>query len=210
MSGSSDSQLPRGLTVAQGYLELATGAAARLGLAIPLRRQALRASLNAALRCRIDPATRHTAYQRAQRFLLIGQTLRLLGRHDLAVRPLEQAREHASTYRDACFGLAWCQRRLGDLRSAILTTMQTLSKLPGDADLHYNLACYLALTHDTSAALRELSWAIELKPRLRGRAACETDFDSLRGSLAFQELLRPSLRIPRQPVHVPAPRRPSL
>jgi len=208
MVGSSDIELPRGLLVAQGYLELATGPAARLGLAIKLRRQALRSSLLAALSCRIDPDGDDVDRHRSERWLLIGQTLRLLGRHDLAVRPLTLATENPTTYRDAGLGLAWCQRRMGNLRAAILTTSRTLSTLPGDADLHYNLACYLALAHDSTASLRELSWAIELKPRLRARAACESDFDSLRGSTAFEELLRPGVKLARPGVQTPAPRHP--
>ncbi|TVP97946.1 MAG: hypothetical protein EA381_13755 [Planctomycetaceae bacterium] len=208
MVGSSDIELPRGLLVAQGYLELATGPAARLGLAIQLRRQALRSSLLAAVSCRIDPGDDDVDRHRSERFLLIGQTLRLLGRHDLAVRPLTLATENPTTYRDAGLGLAWCQRRMGNLRAAILTTSRTLSTLPGDADLHYNLACYLALALHSAESLRELSWAIELKPRLRARAACESDFDSLRGSAAFEELLRPGVKLAHPSIQIPAPRHP--
>src|SRR5688572_25385665 len=77
--------LPRPLRTAQGYLELATGAAAKLGLAPRLRRKTLRTVLRLAATCPV------TGRHRATRQLLIGQALRLLGRYDSAAKALQKA-----------------------------------------------------------------------------------------------------------------------
>ena len=176
--------LPRGLVTSLGYLELATGAASLLGLSATLRRRTLRKALTAALHCQVPPPLR------AMRHLQIGQALRLLGRYRPAVMALRRASFDRRLRRDALLGLAWCQRRQRDLSGAITSITRALAASPDDGDLHYNLACYLALAAETRAAIYELAWALELKPRLRPRAAREPDFDSLRGATAFETLTR--------------------
>ena len=178
-------ELPRGLLEAQGYLELATGPAARLGLASSLRRKTLRTSLRLAVRCAVD------AEHRSARSLLIGQALRLLGRYRLAILALRKASFDKALRRDALLGMAWCQKRLGWVDESVVTITRALAASPDDADLHYNLACYLALVGQPQSALYELAWAIELKPRLRRRAIVEVDFDPLRCTSAFWAILRP-------------------
>lgn len=175
--------LPRPLMMAQGYLELATGPAARLGLAPRLRRRTLRKVLRLAASCAAGRP------HRAARQLLIGQSLRLLGRHHSAVVALRKAACDPAVQRDALLALAWCQKRLGHLEEAIAAVTRALATAPDDAALHYNLACYLALSLQPRAALYELAWALELQPQLRSRAATECDLDSLRGSVAFEALI---------------------
>ncbi|HBJ38015.1 MAG TPA: hypothetical protein DDZ51_25315 [Planctomycetaceae bacterium] len=174
--------LPRQLLAAQGYLELATGPAGRLGLAPALRRRTLRQALHLAARCRVEK--RH----QPARHLLIGQSLRLLGKHRSAIASLRKASLDRWLRRDALLGLAWCQKRLGLIDEAITTITRALAVKPDDADLHYNLACYLALAMQPRAAIYELAWALELKPRLKRRASAEADFDSLRCFEAFAAL----------------------
>jgi len=184
-SGCDGSELPRRLLEAQGYLELATGPAARLGLASSLRRKTLRTALRLAVRCVVDEE------HRSARNLLIGQVLRLLGRYRLALVALRKASSDRALRRDALLGMAWCQKRLGWVDESVVTITRALANAPDDADLHYNLACYLALVMQPQSALYELAWAIELKPRLRRRAIGEADFDSLRCTTAFWAILRP-------------------
>jgi tetratricopeptide (TPR) repeat protein len=185
--------MPRTLRAAQGYLELATGAAARFGLAPRLRRRTLRTVLH--LAATYQAAGPH----RAMRHLLIGQALRLLGRHRAAAAMLKKASTDRRLRRDALLALAWCQKRLGHLDEAVTAVTRALAAAPDDAALHYNLACYLALSTQPRAALYELAWALELKPRLRSRASAETDFDSLRGSAAFEALTAPNRRVSQRP-----------
>ncbi len=174
--------IPRQLLAAQGYLELATGPAGRFGLAPALRRQTLRQALHLAAKCHVEK--RH----QPARHLLIGQSLRLLGKHRSAITSLRKASLDRWLRRDALLGLAWCQKRLGLIDEAITTITRALAAKPDDADLHYNLACYLALAMQPRAAIYELAWALELKPRLRTRANAEADFDSLRCFEAFAAL----------------------
>ncbi len=175
--------IPRQLLAAQGYFELATGPAGRLGLAPGLRRRTLRQALHLAAKCRVEK--RH----QPARHLLIGQSLRLLGKHRSAITSLRKASSDRWLRRDALLGLAWCQKRLGLIDDAITTVTRALAAKPDDADLHYNLACYLALARQPRAAIYELAWALELKPRLRRRADAEADFDSLRCYEAFASLI---------------------
>lgn len=174
--------LPRPLQTAQGYFELATAPAARLGLSPRLRRRTLRRVLRMAL------AYTAGAADRASRELLIGQSLRLLGRYEAALPRLRRAARERSLRRDALLALAWCHKRRGRLDEAIAAVTRALATAPDDAVLHYNLACYLALSLQPQAALYELSWALELQPRLRWRAAVEADFELFRGSAAFEAL----------------------
>lgn len=174
--------MPRDLVAAQGYLELATGPASRLGLAAKLRRRTLRQVFTLAVNCRV-----HKRHQPA-RHLLIGQSLRLLGKHRSAINSLRKASLDNWLQRDALLGLAWCQKRLGLIDEAIATITRALATSPNDADLHYNLACYLALAMQPRAAIYELAWALELKPSLRRRAHNESDFDSLRVFETFAAL----------------------
>ncbi len=185
--------LPRPLRAAQGYLELATGVAAKLGLAPRLRRQALRTVLRLAGTCVVSG--RH----RATRQLLLGQALRLLGRYEAAALALQKASCDPALRRDALLGLAWCHKRLGELDLAIAASSRALATAPDDAALHYNLACYLALAQQPRAALYELAWALELQPRLRRRAAVEADFDGLRGLATFEALIDRQRRVSPRP-----------
>ncbi len=185
--------LPRALQAAQGYLELATGAAAKLGLAPRLRRRTLRTALRLAARSVVHG--RH----RATRQLLIGQALRLLGRYDVATLALQKASNDPALRRDALLALGWCHKRLGDLDLAIAAVSRALASEPHDAALHYNLACYLALAQQPRAALYELAWALELQPRLRRRAAVEPDFDAFRGLAAFEALIDSQRRVTQRP-----------
>lgn len=185
--------LPRPLRTAQGYLELATGAAAKFGLAPRLRRQTLRTVLRLAGKCHVS------GQHRATRQLLIGQALRLLGRYETAVLALQQASSDPTLRRDALIGLAWCHKRLGELDLAIAAISRALATVPEDPTLHYNLACYLALAQQPRAALYELAWALELQPRLQRRAAVEPDFDTLRGLAAFEALIDWRRRVSQRP-----------
>jgi len=125
--------------------------------------------------------------------------LRLLGRHRSAIAALRRASFDRLLRRDALLGLAWCQKRLGWIDDAITTITRALAAAPDDADLHYNLACYLSLAMQPRAAIYELAWALELKPRLRRRASIEADFDTLRCLEAFVALTDPRRRVPQGP-----------
>lgn len=59
-----------------------------------------------------------------------------------------------------------------------------------DANAHYNYACILALAGSPKAALRHLQRALELDPKLASLAAGDPDFESIRNTPEFQQLLK--------------------
>jgi hypothetical protein len=65
-----------------------------------------------------------------------------------------------------------------------------ISRYPQRASLPYNLACMHALDGDHEAALEALRDAIELNPEAREWAEEDEDLSSLRGTEAFDDLLR--------------------
>lgn len=174
--------LPRVLQAAGGYLDLAVGPPARLGIEARLRRRLLRKSLRLASRSQVGPT------HQGSRWLLIGQALRMLGRHRTAVVVLRAALADPSTYRDAMLGIAWCCKRLGRLDDAVATLLRAIAGTPRDASLHYNLACYLALSRRPREALRELAWSLQLNPRLCSAARNEPDFVPLHALTMFHLL----------------------
>jgi uncharacterized Ntn-hydrolase superfamily protein len=69
-----------------------------------------------------------------------------------------------------------------ELRSA-------LERMPGDAVVLYDLACFEALAGMASEALAHLREAVEGDPRLAASAARDTDFASLAEDPAFRALV---------------------
>lgn len=64
-----------------------------------------------------------------------------------------------------------------------------IGRYPGRASLYYNLACMHALDGDPGPAFEALRRAIELNPEARGWAAADEDFERLRGTEEFDELV---------------------
>jgi hypothetical protein len=64
-----------------------------------------------------------------------------------------------------------------------------ISRYPDRSSLYYNLACMHALDGDPGPALEALERAIELSPEARNWAAADEDFEKLRGTEEFDELV---------------------
>lgn len=67
---------------------------------------------------------------------------------------------------------------------------EIIREAPDDANAHYNYACILALAGSPKAALRHLQRALELDPKLASLAAGDPDFESIRNTPEFQQLLK--------------------
>jgi tetratricopeptide (TPR) repeat protein len=167
---------------AEGLVELVSVPAARLGLRRSLRHRLALRALRAVIH--LSPP----AGERWRRDLVIGQSLRLLGRFREAVGPLLAAVRKEPDHRSGWIALGWCLRRIGQVDRAAGAMAQAVSHIPDDAVLHYNFACYLALIGQPDLAISELLWALDLNPELRRRLARETDFDRIRTSPSFQAL----------------------
>jgi tetratricopeptide (TPR) repeat protein len=177
--------VPAAIETAEGYLELVTLPAVRLGVNSKTRREFAKKAHKLASQCG-DCA--HEPKHESRRQMVIGQSQRLLRRYPAAISAFRKASSHRPTRVEALMAMGWCQKRIGRTDLAVTSLTRALSIVPEDARLHYNLACYLACQGECRAALYELAWALQLEPRLNRRASGESDFDVLRTSPAFSAL----------------------
>jgi Flp pilus assembly protein TadD len=121
---------------------------------------------------------------------LWGEGLRAMRRYFEALLPLERASRLAPRDVRVRLALGWCYKRTGRLDLAIDSLRKAVAVLPGEALLHYNLACYLSLAGQKRRALRRLSRATALDPVYREMVKDEADFDPLRSDPEFQAIAR--------------------
>ena len=88
-----------------------------------------------------------------------------------------------------CLALGWCFKRIGNIEEAIRALERALRVEPGDAMLHYNLACYFSLARRRRRALDHLAQALEIDGNFRDLVGDESDFDPLRDDPQFQSLV---------------------
>jgi Flp pilus assembly protein TadD len=84
--------------------------------------------------------------------------------------------------------LSWCYKRIGRLEEAITTLEHAVDVDPGEAVLHYNLACYWSLAHNRRRALQHLAHALDIDGNFRDLVSDEPDFDPIRNDPLFQSL----------------------
>jgi tetratricopeptide (TPR) repeat protein len=119
---------------------------------------------------------------------LLGETLRDLRRYREAVIPLRRSLDLIPDDTHVCLALAWCYKRTGRLDDAIAVLNGAVRIEPGEAILHYNLACYWSLAHNRRRALQHLANALEIDGNFRGFVNEESDFDPIRNDPLFQSL----------------------
>ena len=121
-------------------------------------------------------------------FFLWGDALKDLQRYTESLVPLAQAARIAPSDIRAWLAMGWCYKRLGRIDLAIEALQNALASTPGEAILHYNLACYYSLAGDKNLALAHLAEALILDPRYRDLISTEHDFDPIRSDADFQML----------------------
>jgi len=119
---------------------------------------------------------------------LRGEALRALGRHDEALRWLDQAAQAAPGDVHVWLAMGWCHKRIGRLDLAIEDLQQARAAEPSEPLIHYNLACYLSLAGDKHRAIAHLSEAISINPDFRALVEDERDFDPIRSDPEFRTL----------------------
>ncbi len=119
---------------------------------------------------------------------LWGETLRELARYDEALLPLERSADLVPDDIHVWLALGWCYKRTGKLSKAIEALEQAVAVDPGEAILHYNLACYWSLARNRVLALRYLSHALEMDCNFRDMVLHEPDFLPLRHDPEFLQL----------------------
>ena len=75
------------------------------------------------------------------------------------------------------------QANAGDPAAGYATAAVALTDHPDDASLHYDLACFAALSGDREHALEHWRRAAEIDPRVRSWAAEDHDLDLIRDAM---------------------------
>lgn len=119
---------------------------------------------------------------------LLGETLRELDRFREAVYPLRRSLELIPDDIHVAMALGWCYKRVGQLDEAIGALEHAVAVEPGEAVLHYNLACYCSLAHNRRRALQHLANALEIDGNFRELVVDEPDFDPIRHDPLFRTL----------------------
>ena len=153
---------------AEGYLELG----------MPSHALAVLARLGGS-----DLLTDHALY-------LQGECLRSLDRFGEAVEPLARAAHGSPQDVHVWLALGWCHKRHRPARPGDRIARRGPGRRPGDALVHYNLACYWSLAKNKRKALSYLARAFDLKEEYRSLVAGESDFDPIRTDPAFKALVR--------------------
>jgi tetratricopeptide (TPR) repeat protein len=165
-----------------GWLELLTVGGDRYELSPAVRDPLARRALATLKRlCEEDREAPDFQY-------LEGLILRILEQHEEAIPPLRRSAEQEPEKIGRWLALAWCYKRTGQIELAIDALLEAREFEPGEAILHYNLACYWSLAGHLAKALESLSIAFELDSSYRDLVAGEHDFDAIRSLPAFREL----------------------
>ena len=83
---------------------------------------------------------------------------------------------------------AYGEQRYADALAAVRVA---LGRMPDNAGLHYNYACFATLAGDTAdETFAHLRRSVELLPRFREDARRDDDFAAVRDDPRFEETLR--------------------
>jgi Flp pilus assembly protein TadD len=130
----------------------------------------------------------HLVHGDARGCYLLGETLRELNRFREAVYPLRRSLELIPDDVHVAMALGWCYKRIGRLEYASAALEHAFAIEPGEATLHYNLACYWSLARNRRRALQHLAYALDIDGNFRTLVEEEPDFDNIRQDPLFQSL----------------------
>lgn len=119
---------------------------------------------------------------------LLGEALRELRHYRAALAPLHRSLELIPDDIHVWMALAWCYKRVGKVDHAIDALERAIDVEPGNAILHYNLACYWSLARHPRMALHHLANALDIDGNFRDFVHDEPDFDPLRHNPAFKNM----------------------
>ncbi len=120
---------------------------------------------------------------------LKAEALRSLERYREALTELERASEATPDDIQVWLAMGWCYKRIGRLDMAIQALDEALAIEPGEALIHYNLACYWSLARNTQRAVKYLAEAFRIDTNFRDLTDAEKDFDPIRNAPEFQSLM---------------------
>lgn len=120
---------------------------------------------------------------------LKGEALKSLGRHTEALVEFQRAAASVPDDVHVRLSMGWCYKRTGRIDLAIEALEEALQVEPGDALLHYNLACYWSLAGSKRRALKYLADALRIDSDYRDLIDAEHDFDPIRDDPDFVSLV---------------------
>ncbi|NIL98922.1 MAG: tetratricopeptide repeat protein [Planctomycetales bacterium] len=123
-------------------------------------------------------------------YYLKGEALRWLTRYRESLVELHRAAELVPEAVHVWLAMGWCYKRAGRLDLAIESLEEALAYEPGEALLHYNLACYWSLHGEKNRALEYLGTALDMDTDYLELINDEPDFDPLRNDPDFLALTR--------------------
>ena len=119
---------------------------------------------------------------------LKGKALRVAGRYAEAVVVLRRTAILAPKNIYVWLALGWCYKRIERVDLAIQSLGEALAIEPGNALIHYNLACYWSLVGNKHQALQYLATAIDIESHYRDFIKKESDLDPIRTDPQFLTL----------------------
>lgn len=119
---------------------------------------------------------------------LQGEALREMRDYRAAIGPLNRSLELIPDDIHVWMALAWCYKRVGHVEDAIDALERAIDVEPGNAILHYNLACYWSLAQNPRRALHYLANALDIDGNFRDFVHDEPDFDPLRHDPVFLDM----------------------
>jgi Flp pilus assembly protein TadD len=120
---------------------------------------------------------------------LKGEALRALGRFGESLIELQRAAEASPDDIHIWLAMGWCYKRTGRIHMAIQALEEALTVEPGDALIHYNLACYWCLAGNKPRALKYLADTFRIDANYRDLVDAERDFDAIRNDPEFLSLM---------------------
>jgi tetratricopeptide (TPR) repeat protein len=120
---------------------------------------------------------------------LTGYAYRLMERYAEAVPQLESAARIDEQELSPWIELGWCYKRLGKLDRAIEALEEAMESHSEEALVHYNLACYWALSKNVPMTVLYLAQAFDIDSSYRDLVAAESDFDAVRHDPHFDALV---------------------
>jgi tetratricopeptide (TPR) repeat protein len=124
-------------------------------------------------------------------YVNLGQCWFSIKEYDQAIYYFDKAIEQKSNFADAYIAKGRALRRKGEIARAIDILKVILSLDKQNAKGYYNLSCYYALLGKEPDALQNLESAIKYdQDRYAKLAKDDPDFESIRSSKAFKELLK--------------------
>ena len=175
-----DIRRQKSIRMAEGLLELIMVFADRWMPSIENRDRVAQRALDAL--SFFDSGDRHFGHVQYLR----GQAYRAMEEYGMAIEPLEDAAGEDPTNIHTHLALGWCYKRTGRLDLAIEALEHAAEHAPHEGIIHYNLACYWALSENKEMAVKYLLQSFDLDPDYRDLVAAETDFDSIRDDPEFQ------------------------